>query len=752
MSKGKRTGFIEKQIEDLTKELQSISNKQDSKTIASILVKRGLLYESMNQLDKCQQDIQTAFKMDPTNQELKSLLMRVTASKEHPETNKQDNNDPQVARFQEILHKLDTVDANSVKSLVSSNDFISILTSCGSLNTSPRVKSLAFMILSKLFNPPSEATSKYPLTFIIEKCAACFSYSVGQGKNESKLLAYRTLQAIFQTSMTVGSAILCQEGTVEEMMDTVEFEIVPVQIAIAEVLNIASSDKSCRKQILKYATDWLAKMASQNKTDPHLKAAAGTILTKLKAQSDMPTDEPTEGLSSDGSVHSDNLSDSMRKMQLTSDDLVDSLKQVIKSKSSDANIVLNALEGLAYSSLKPEIKVSLGEDDEFLKCLSTLAINTVREESSTSKNPLLFGIGTIFANVTMYRRILNEQEKQMKKLRDLANAKQRQAEGKPAEVNDDDDPREQDSAVEGRINKAIKNGISLALIVLSKSDSANIRAVAAQTYLNIVTPQKTRGQLLQQGVIKGLLPLSRDEGTTGITASQALAKLAITADPRLAFHGDTILDLVRPFLNLCKDSSQLRQFEGLMALTNLASVEDRARLLIENADGMSTFENLQLSNNDMVQRAATEMVCNMTFCDPVFERYSDPKKSQNRIRLLMILSDHEDPATRRAASGALAILSNSPGTCEMILKVDKCYERMARWLEAEETVEVKHRGIEVIRLLLQHKGKQVIEGLCKEGIDKKLVDVVKNCNVQVVRSLAVEVLKQLSENGVKIST
>ncbi|CEG81401.1 hypothetical protein RMATCC62417_15611 [Rhizopus microsporus] len=690
--------------------------------------------------------------MDPTNQELKSLLMRVTASKEHSETIKQGNNDPQVARFQEILHKLDTVDVNSVKSLVSSNDFISILTSCGSLDTSPRVKSLAFMILTKLFNPPSEAASKYPLTFIIEKCAACFSYSVGQGKNESKLLAYRTLQAIFQTSMTVGSAILCQEGTVEEMMDTVEFEIVPVQIAIAEVLNIACSDKSCRKQILKYATDWLAKMASQNKTDPHLKAAAGTILTKLKAQSDIPTDEPAEGILSDGSVHSDNLSDSMRKMQLTSDDLVDSLKQVIKSKSSDASVVLNALEGLAYSSLKPEIKASLGEDDEFLKCLSTLAINTVREESSTSKNPLLFGIGTIFANVTMYRRILNEQEKQMKKLRDLANTKQRQAEGKTAEVNDDDDPREQDSAVEGRINKAIKNGVSLALIVLSKSNSVNIRAVAAQTYLNIVTPQQTRGQLLQQGVLKGLLPLSRDEGTTGIIASQALAKLAITADPRLAFHGDTVLDLVRPFLNLCKDSSQLRQFEGLMALTNLASVEDRVRLLIENADGMSTFENLQLSSNDMVQRAATEMVCNMTFCDPVFERYSDPKKSQNRIRLLMILSDHEDPATRRAASGALAILSNSPGTCEMILKVDKCYERMVRWLEAEETVEVKHRGIEVIRLLLQHKGKQVVEGLCKEGIDRKLVDIVKNCNVQVVRSLAVEVLKQLSENGVKIST
>ncbi|KAG0938822.1 hypothetical protein G6F57_001674 [Rhizopus arrhizus] len=723
----------------MSEELQSTSS--DDASVSSTLVKRALLYESLNQYENCRQDIQAALKRDPDNQEIKNVLLRITTHKrEQQSSEKEIEEDPRVIQFQKLLSDLDTTQTQRVRAFVNSANFITVLTACGTQDTPARVKSLSFMILTQLFNP-TNASAEYPFTFIIEKCAASFSYCIDQGKNDSKLLAYRTLIAIFQTSMTIGSAILCQEGVIEEMMDTVEFEIVDVQVAVAEVLNIASSDKSCRKQILKFATDWLAKMAGQSKTSPHLKAAAQTTLTKLKAQSDLPTTD------ADPSNANTNLEDAMDKMHLTNDSLVDSLKDVIKSKSVDTSLILNALEGLAYSSLKPEIKESLGEDDAFLKCLSTLAINTVREENSSSNNPLLFGIGTVFANLTMYRPVLDEKQKQIKKLRDLAEAKQRSKGDAPAE---EDDPRESDRAVEGRIKKAITNGVSLSLIVLSKNSSPNIRAVAAQTYLNIITPQATRGQLLQQGVLKGLLPLSRDQGNTGLVASQALAKLAITADPRLAFHGDMVLDLVKPFLELCKDTGQLRQFEALMALTNLASVDDRVRLLIENADGMSVFENLQLSSNDMVQRAATEMVCNMTFCEPVFELYSDPARSQNRIRLLMILSDHEDPATRRAASGALAILANSPNTCEMILKVDKCYERMSRWLEPEETVDVKHRGIEIIRLLLHHKGKEVTDGLVKEKMDKKLVIIVKTCNVPVVQSLAMEVLKACVENGIKL--
>lgn len=737
---------------ELTGQLEA--NSTDNKATAHILLQRAQVYEFLDEISKATEDVQTALKRDPqVKAEAAELLSRFSTHKEsqQPSTSAATTEeDPRVASFQKHLANLEkSEDVSSIRHFVSSSDFVLVLTACGTPDTPPRIKSLAFMILTRLFNPQGDIKS-YPMTYIIEQCAACFSHCMDQGKNETKLLAYRTLTALFQTSMTVGSAILCQEGTVEEMMDVVEFETVPVQLAIAEVLTIASSDKTCRKQIMKYAVDWLVKMAGQSKTEPQLKAAAGTALTKLRAQADLPTDDDASATTASSVTEATpTLEDAMRKMNLTNDTLIDSLKDIIKSKSSDASLVLNAVEGLAYACLKPDVKASLGDDEEFLKCLSTLTISTARQDTASS-NPLLFGIGTILVNLTMYRPVMDDHQKQMKKLRDLANAKQRQAAGAPAQQQEEkDDPREDDKAVEERIKRAVQQGAAMALMVLSKNSSVNIRAVAAQTYLNLVTPQATRGQLLQQGIVKGLLPLSRDTNS-GILASQALAKLAITTDPRIAFVGDTILDLVRPFLALCKDTAQLRQFEGLMALTNLASVDDRVRQLIEHADGMSVFENLQLSNNDMVQRAATEMVCNMTFCDPVFERYSDPSKSQNRIRLLMILSDHEDPATRRAASGALAILANSPGTCEMILKVDKCYERMVRWLSLEETVDVQHRGIEVLRCLVEHKGKPVVDEFVKLDADKMLMALVKQCQVQQVRSAAMEVLKMFVQNGVQL--
>ncbi|KAI8968601.1 armadillo-type protein [Mycotypha africana] len=671
--------------------------------------------------------------------------------------------DIRLTSFQKCLMNIDDPTDNSkIRTFVDSNDFVQVLTACGTPSTPSRVRSLAFMVLTKLFNP-STTQKDHPMTFIIEKCAACFAQCIDQGKNESKLLAYRTLNAIFQASMTVGAAILCQEGTVEEMMDVVEFEIEPVQLAIAELLCIASSDKSCRKQILAYATNWLAKMASQTKTDTQLKAAASTALAKLKAQNDLSEsdDIPTvvnRTVDPTNTGAHDQLEDAMRKMNLTDDKLIDALCETIVSNSSDVTSILNSVEGLAYSSLKPNVKEKLGSNEDFLKCLSALAVSAANDNLAIN-NPLLFGIGTIFANLTMYKPVLDEQQKQMKKLRDLANAKQKQAAAGVKSVYTEDaaianDPTDDDEAVEERIKRSVKNGVAVALMVLAKSQSVNLRAIAAQTYLNLVTPQSTRGQLLQQGIVKSLLLLTRDTtiDDIGIIASQALAKLAITTDPRIAFQGGALLDLVRPFLNLCKDSkSQLRQFEGLMALTNLASVDDRVRLSIDKAGGMAIFENLQLSDHNMVQRAATEMVCNMTFCEPVFDRYSDPRKSQNKIRLLMILSDHEDPATRRAASGALAILANSKGTCEMILKVDKAYERILRWLDVEETADVQHRGIEVIRCLIEYEGGKVVKGLMGEGVDKRLITLIQKCQVPAVQSAAVEVLRMFSKNGAQIT-
>ncbi|ORZ21276.1 armadillo-type protein [Absidia repens] len=682
----------------------------------------------------------------------------------------QDDHDVELLRAHLTTTLSDSSDTKKIKSFVTSPDFVKVLQACGSpTDASASVRAVSFMILTKLFNPGSGANDKdassssssssYPITFIIEQCAQCFSHCLGTGKNVDKLLAYRTLHAIFQTSVTVGAAILCQEGIVEDMMDVVEFEIVDVQVAILEVLAIASADKSCRKLIIKHASTWLAKVAASRddgKTDPMLKAAAGTTLTKLSAQNASQQQQQQKDQGDDESDIDASLERAMKGVHLDNNDLMENLKKVVTSQTSNSSMMLTAVEGLAYSSVDPGVKESLADDATFLKSLTALSINAASRHS----NPLLFGIGTILANITMYRPVLSEQQRQMKKLRDLANAKKSGgAKSTTAAGGDDDDERELDKAVDRRVQKVVDQGCAMALMVLSKNSSVNIRTMAAQTYLNMVTPQSVRGKLLQQGIVKGLVPLAitvdkenNFQEPYKTTATQALAKLAITTDPRLAFTAAQMLDLVRPLLTLCKDDNQLRQFEGLMALTNMASMDDQVRYMIDGADGMAVFENLQLSSNDMVQRAATEMVCNMTFFEPVFERYSNPSSpgAQNRIRLLMILSDHEDVATRRAASGALAILANSADACTMMTKVDKGYERIVRLIDENEQVEVQHRGIEIIRCLVNHFGKQGVDDLVKEQGDRKLVEIVKKCQVNAIRGAAMEVLKLFVGHGVEL--
>lgn len=138
--------------------------------------------------------------------------------------------------------------------------------------------------------------------------------------------------------------------------------------------------------------------------------------------------------------------------------------------------------------------------------------------------------------------------------------------------------------------------------------------MVAQIFLNLITSKPNRGLAIQQGAVPCLLALFAACSDMGAPlAGQALAKLAITADPNIAFKGETASELVRPFVTLCNGESPLRQFEALMALTNLASMGERLRKVIISAQGVKAMESLQFSENLMIQRAATEALCNMIY-------------------------------------------------------------------------------------------------------------------------------------------
>ncbi|KAH8552612.1 armadillo-type protein [Umbelopsis sp. PMI_123] len=753
----KEEEHLKKAIEDLTKELPG----KDDSTVAKILLQRAEMYAKLGQRDEATVDIRTAVQRSRGNRDIvknaESLIQKIyddIKENQTMPTSKQDvpKDTPKLRRYKEIIKSVSNTDnaISNIKTLIVSKDFVDILQSCGDPDEATNVKTAAIIIVTSILNSESMSEKQEngtPLLVQVTNIASsCFKQCFDSGRAADKVNAFSTLTVLFQANLSVGVEIFNQQGLLEDIMDTIEFEKIEVQVAFANTLAQACSDSNCRKHISKHCSNWLATTASsRSQKNSKLQISASVALTKLSNANDKGTD--SIGLDSSATNSEvDQLANAMKEHSISREQLSEMFKDVIKDEKTDSSQLLVAVEGLAYNSMQATVKDSLVNDVEFLKRLFKLA------QTKDGLSAMLFGIGTILANMTGYLPVLSEQQKQMKKLRDLANAKGAAKGGKkPSEEHED--PRDQDAAVEERIEQVVKHSVVPALIELSKSHSSNVQAVTVQTFLNIVTPHKLRGTIVQQGGAKCLLRLVGAHQTEKQdyikVASQALAKIAITMDPRIAFPGEAAHSLVKPLLQLCQDEKPLRNFEGLMALTNLASVDENIRARIYVEQGLPVIEGLQFSDNVMIRRAATELLCNMMFAGPVFEAYSDPNQpgAQAKIKLLLALSDVEDFETRRAASGALAILANSSGSCSMIVK-ENGYQRISQLLEKDEKVEVQHRGVEIVRCLLEHETKEAATVMAQLGVHLKLVDIVKLCTVQPVRAAAMEVLKLFSQNGI----
>lgn len=76
----------------------------------------------------------------------------------------------------------------------------------------------------------------------------------------------------------------------------------------------------------------------------------------------------------------------------------------------------NSIEGLAYASLRSQVKEKLAFDRDFLKRL----IKTL--EASPAKSPSMYGGLTILVNLTSYQPVMTEEQKKMSQLKAYANA------------------------------------------------------------------------------------------------------------------------------------------------------------------------------------------------------------------------------------------------------------------------------------------------------------------------------------------
>ncbi|RMX47151.1 hypothetical protein pdam_00016209 [Pocillopora damicornis] len=312
------------------------------------------------------------------------------------------------------------------------------------------------------------------------------------------------------------------------------------------------------------------------------------------------------------------------------------------------------------------------------------ALRSLMELAKAKDGSLLYGVCQTLVNLT---NTFDKPEipDEMKQLGEFAKVKLPKFSEKDGE-----------EYVKKRIKKLVEEGILSALVNLSDTESNTSREMISRVFMGITNEQEHRGVTVQQGGVKALISLAAQNTEKGADFSaQSVAKIAITMNPEVAFPGQRSFGLVRPLLKLLHPSkTALQQFESLMALTNLAQMNDEVRRHIVKEQGFSLIESLMFDEHDLVKRAATECMCNMVLCEEVFKMYEKEDAPTERVKLLTLLSGEEDFELSRAASGALAVLSSSEKVCKQIIKVSS-YMDIQKQLLVSEKKELRHRGAHI---------------------------------------------------------
>ncbi|TKY86962.1 hypothetical protein EX895_003639 [Sporisorium graminicola] len=449
-----------------------------------------------------------------------------------------------------------------------------------------------------------------------------------------------------------------------------------VGLAVAELLSSAANSTATRKYLAgqQAVLDWLdiacvSHASSQSAKQQHRTDAIAIIagLADIKVYQAAAA-EAMQGLTQSASTQPTSQQEHIRKIQEGRSERqrkdealyravqaellqIASIPARNKSVTSSVDVAyaeirraveLSCLEVLAYLTVQSAFKERVAADRPLLEVLCTSFDFTAPKNSERSQNldldsqrfdgALQLGLATILANVTAYPPTLTAEEKQVRRLRNFANA---QGDKKGDNQTEENDPLETAPRVEKRCAavleaKGVETLCSIATAgpppssnkAAAEADngswkvnpSRSVRRACGDALLALLTKQDRvmRGKAVQQGALKAVLALSapilhklqpsdssapaaqqstsasnglfaRSAGvstTVDVTSEdlaplQALAKLLISLNPSLLFPSSEGLSAVAAVvctLLLCQASSRLQRFEALLALTNLASL------------------------------------------------------------------------------------------------------------------------------------------------------------------------------------
>jgi len=625
-------------------------------------------------------------------------------------------------RAMKVISRLLGAESHHLNGLIDADGFDVIL--CQLDLRAPNVlRSQATIATIKLLELAPESAQQLISQFVVKR--------IKKPTPEGLILAFSASASVFPMSPQAAAQLFLSPGFVQSFVPLVtKWKSGRLEQAALELLSAACMDQACREAMRKHISGWL-KSVSECVQDKKRSDQAALILVKIKnAVPEGEEPKPSE----------DNKE--------TQDQLVHRFRDMIIS--DDTQDKQHSIEGLAYASIDPKVKDKLANDPVFLRQL-VKALN-----STDSGNTTLFGGLTIICNLTAYLPIQTEEQKKMSQLKAYANST------KPKEP----DIFDNDQHVTARCTKILDSEIMPILVKCSRNASPTTRNLILQILVSLSKDKAHRGKMAQQGAVKLLLALhdtlmSISTSTTNSnntlvaarTAAHALARILISVNPMHIFgsSGLSANSSIRPLTTLLKlgpdeeSPNLLPTFEALLALTNLASTDDSARDMIIRLS-FSMIEDFMLSNNTFVQRASVELVCNLCAGPQGVAKFADGSAAaKQRMNVLCALTDMEDLPTRRAAGGALAMLTEWDTACEAVLGRKRGVKNVLGLCE-DESEEVRHRGIVVMRNLVNapgkigKKGREAVKMDGGEVVVRKLV--VESKDREVVK-MGVEILKAL---------
>ncbi|KAL8912215.1 MAG: hypothetical protein Q9172_007541 [Xanthocarpia lactea] len=586
------------------------------------------------------------------------------------------------------------------------------------------VRSQATLATAKYLELSGEKGQTYLVRFIP-------SY-IAKGHGEELVLAFSAAAAVFPLVPRQAAALFLTEGFLPSLMPLLDKnnKSEKVEQAALNMLSAACLDSACRAAIKKHCLPWLRQVMSHGKGDrPGL---AAVILTKAL--------DPT--------MPARDSSGNNVQERTEVNDLVPMFKKLL-ADPREAN-KQNSIEGLAYASIQPTVKEDLIGDRLFLaRLMDTL-------KASQPGATTIFGALTLVDHLTRYLPVLSEEQKKMNQLKAYANA---------SKFVTNPDPLEEDAAVSRRCKAVVEAGAITTFVAISSHLSPASTAIVANIMLSLTRTLVLRGTIAQQGGAR--LLLKNFMAITGASdldkqarraMAQGLARILISIDPILVFPAagsPPLTSATRPIISLLTDNESeasegprdlLPKFEALLALTNLASTPSDEATVVIVRQTLAIVEDLLLSNNTMIQRAATELVCNLMTSFAGIEMFADESKAADRrLHILLALADVEDLATRKAAGGALAALTYYEGAVKGIAAKERGMEILLG-LCTDEDQEIVHRGLVCIDNIAQMQepaGEQARRQLKDMDCVSILEDIADGSSNQVMKTTATAIVKEL---------